>query len=132
MSGTTYVEALTELHAWCRRVAQFWTPVEDGGQGFDLLLTPTTAEPSPKIGDVHRPDDPDMSMLRALPFAINAAPHNMTGAPAISVPFATADTGVPIGIQLVAGAFREDILIRVASQMEAAHPWAHLRPAVHA
>ncbi|MGB2757725.1 MAG: amidase [Acidimicrobiia bacterium] len=132
VTGTAYVAALDELHAWCRRIAAFWTPKDEGGQGFDLLLTPTTAEPSPKIGDVHRPDDPEMSMLRGLPFAINAAPHNMTGAPAISLPFGTADTGVPMGIQMVADAFREDVLIRVASQLEEARPWAHHRPAVHA
>ncbi len=132
VSGAEYVAALTALHAWCRRVGMFWASKDAGGQGFDLLLTPTTAEPSPAIGDVHRPDEPEMSMFRALPFAINTAPYNMTGQPGISVPFTQAESGVPIGIQLVGDAFREDVLIQVASQIETAHPWEHLVPQVHA
>ncbi len=47
-----YLEALNALHAWTRDVAWWWAPTEDGGAGFDLLLTPTLAEPPPRIGDV--------------------------------------------------------------------------------
>jgi amidase len=36
--------------------------------------------------------------------------------------------GLPIGVQLVADYGREDVLIRVAAQLEAAHPWAEHRP----
>jgi amidase len=56
---------------------------------------------------------------------------NMTGQPAISLPLHWSDGGLPIGVQLVAAPFREDLLIRVASQLEAAAPWAHRRPPVH-
>jgi amidase len=37
---------------------------------------------------------------------------------------------LPIGVQLVAAYAREDILIRVASQLEDAAPWAQRRPAI--
>jgi amidase len=41
----------------------------------------------------------------------------------------TAD-GLPVGVQLVAGYGREDVLIRIASQLEQARPWAHRTPLV--
>jgi amidase len=56
----------------------------------------------------------------------------VTGQPAIALPFGATDGGVPLGFQLVAGYGREDLLLRVAAQVEAARPWAHRIPPVHA
>jgi amidase len=42
------------------------------------------------------------------------------------------DGGLPIGVQLVAPYGREDMLLRVAAQLEAAQPWDQRRPTVHA
>jgi amidase len=55
---------------------------------------------------------------------------NMSGQPAISLPLHWNDTGLPIGVQLVAAYGREDVLVRVASQLEVAHPWAHRTPSL--
>ena len=55
-------------------------------------------------------------------------PFNISGQPAINVPLYWNDDGLPIGIQLVAAYGREDVLIRVASQLEAAQPWADRHP----
>ncbi len=52
--------------------------------------------------------------------------------PAISLPLHWNDDGLPIGIQLVAAYGREDLLIRVAAQLEQAEPWKQRRPALHA
>jgi amidase len=132
-TGAQYLEAVTEAHRWSRRVAQWWAPTDEGGAGFDLLLTPTMAEPPPKIGDVvGTKDDPWHGMARATPFAAYAAPFNITGQPAMSVPLSWSDDGLPIGVQLVAPYGREDVLLRVAAQLEAARPWADRRPPVHA
>jgi amidase len=57
---------------------------------------------------------------------------NGTGQPAISLPLHWNDQGLPIGVQLVAPYGREDVLIRVAAQLEQARPWADRRPPVFA
>jgi len=56
----------------------------------------------------------------------------MTGQPAISLPLHWTPAGLPVGVQLVAAFGREDLLIRVAAQLEQSAPWADRRPVVHA
>jgi amidase len=56
----------------------------------------------------------------------------MTGQPAVSLPLHWTPAGLPVGVQLVAAYGREDIVVRVASQLEQAAPWAGRRPQVHA
>jgi amidase len=77
-------------------------------------------------------DDPLRAITRALPFASYTAPFNITGQPAMSLPTSWSDTGLPIGVQLVAASFREDHLVRLAAQVESARPWAARRPPVFA
>ena len=51
-------------------------------------------------------------------------PFNTSGLPAIGLPLAWTAEGLPVGVRLVAGYGREDVLIRVASRLEQAKPWA--------
>jgi amidase len=126
--GGAYVSSLNALHRWTRRMVSWW--LDDG---FDLLLTPTVAEPPPLLGDIGRQDDGGAnSSARSIPFAAFPAPFNVTGQPAMSVPLYWSESGLPIGVQLVGAPFREDLLIQVAAQLEHARPWAERRPAVHA
>jgi amidase len=133
-SAIAYLNAITEAHRWTRRVASWFSGPREQSTGFDLLLTPTMAEPPPEIGDVvGTKDDPWHGMARATPFASYCAPFNVTGQPAMSVPlYWEASRDLPIGVQLVADHGREDLLLRVAAQLEAARPWADRRPTVHA
>ena len=70
------------------------------------------------------PGDPMAGMRRAAEFVPFTPPFNTTGQPAINVPLHWNDDGLPIGVQLVAAYGRDDLLIRVASQLESAAPWA--------
>jgi len=54
------------------------------------------------------------------------------GQPAITLPLHWTPGGLPVGVQFVAAYGREDLLIRVASQLEQAAPWAGRHPQVHA
>ncbi len=127
VSGPQYVRAIAFAQAHTRRVARWWA------EGFDLLLTPTVAEPPPPLGTFHSPpEDPLRGFLRAGPFGTFTATFNATGQPAISLPLHWNTRHLPIGVQLVAAYGREDLLIRVAAQLEQARPWADRRPPTHA
>jgi amidase len=102
--------------------------------GFDLLLTPTMALPPAELGTIGNGDEenPLMPIVRATPYAVFTAGFNASGQPAISLPLHWSEDGLPIGVQLVAAFGREDLLLRVAAQLEQAQPWAHRRPPVAA
>ena len=76
------------------------------------------------------PEDPTAGFVRATSFVPWTAQFNVTGQPAISLPLAENAAGLPIGVQLVAAYGREDLLLRVAAQLEAAQPWADRWPSI--
>ena len=96
------------------------------------LLTPTLGEPPVPLGTLQTPDEPLLGFVRAATFVPYTPLANMTGQPAISLPLAWNADGLPIGSHLIAAYGREDLLLRVAAQLEQARPWADRRPAVHA
>ena len=101
--------------------------------GYDLLLTPTMAEPPVPLGTYDQTGaDPMDAFRRATPAGAFTALINATGQPAISIPLHWNDEGLPIGIQLIAPFGREDLLIRAAAQLERAQPWIERTPPVFA
>ena len=125
VSSTDYARGLAAVGDFRRAVQQWWA------DGYDLLVTPTVAEPPVRIGEHDPADgDPMRGMRRAAEFVPFTPPFNASGQPAINVPVHWNADGLPIGIQLVAAYGREDVLIRVASQLEAAAPWSGRVPSV--
>jgi amidase len=126
VDSASYVEAVYLTQIMARGlVAPF-------GTTFDLLLTPTMACLPLRVGEVWNGADvdPSMPLLNCFPMAAFTAVWNITGMPAISLPMGVSNTGVPIGVQLVGGPWQDALLLQVATQLEAAAPWAERRPAV--
>jgi amidase len=118
------VRALGELQRISRVIAARW------GKDFDLLVTPTTAILPPEAGSILRQvhEDPGGMPMDVLSMAIFTAPFNVSGQPAVSLPLHHSTGGLPVGVQLVAGPWREDLLIQVASQLEEAERWQDRHP----
>jgi amidase len=131
LSAADYLAARARLGTWARRMAEFWTPAEQGGRGFDLLVTPTVGAPPPELG-WFAAAGPEHEGRRIGGFMPYTAQFNVTGQPAVSLPLHWTDDGLPVGVQLVAAFGREDVLVRVAAALEQAAPWADRRPQVSA
>jgi amidase len=122
-----YISAIDWLQGWSRRMASWWA------EGHDLLVTPTIAEPPPRLGDLGGPGgDPRKKWLRNLEVIPFTPAFNVTGQPAISLPLHWSEEGLPIGVHFVAAYGREDLLIRIASQLEKAAPWENRKPPLSA
>jgi amidase len=130
LNATGYLEALSWFHAYQRRMAAWWAPNDSGpanGAGFDLLVTPTIGMTPPPIGWIGDPTaEPGHRVRSVMQYT---AQFNVTGQPAISLPLHISDSGLPVGVQIIAAYGREDLLIQVASQLEEAAPWPLIAPA---
>jgi Asp-tRNA(Asn)/Glu-tRNA(Gln) amidotransferase A subunit family amidase len=120
LTAVAYLQARQWLGMWARRMADWWT-------GHDLLVTPTVGAPPPELG-WFTAAGPEQEGARIAGFIPYTAQFNMTGQPAVSLPLHWTASGLPVGVQLVAGYGREDLLVRVASQLEQAAPWADRHP----
>ncbi|NYG54633.1 amidase family protein [Nocardioides perillae] len=137
-SATDYVRAVESRHEHVRRLADFHAD-------HDLLLTPTTATPPPRIGAFDLPAPVRLlqkavltaragSALRFTPLVeqmisenLGWVPYtqlaNLTGRPAMSVPLHWTPDGLPMGVQLVGRLGADEVMLRLAAQLERAAPW---------
>lgn len=121
-SAGEYLDAITTHQFLSRIVAGLY----EGG--IDLIMTPTVGRlPQPLGSYDDSGPDPMEAMVTARGFASFTGMFNATGQPAISLPLAEHD-GLPVGIQFAAPIWREDVLIRLAAQLEREIPWAGRHP----
>jgi Asp-tRNA(Asn)/Glu-tRNA(Gln) amidotransferase A subunit family amidase len=124
VSGPAYVQALQAAHAFGRTTAAFF-------ERHDVLLMSTLGSPAVPVGHLRGARaDPRAYAARLFAFMPNTQAFNMTGQPAMSVPLAWSEGGLPIGLQFVARAGEDALLLRLAAQLEQAKPWAARRPAL--
>ncbi|HUA96550.1 MAG TPA: amidase [Acidimicrobiales bacterium] len=123
VDSLVYERSVYQLQRWSREFVAQW------GRDFDILLSPTISIEPPKAGEVlAAAHETGATPIQVLQMAVFTSGFNMSGQPAISVPTHMAPSGLPIGVQLVAGPWQEAQLLRVAAQLEEALPWAGRRP----
>lgn len=127
IGGVAFADSVDGLRVLSRRLQNWWAG------GFDLLVNATIPELPPTLGQFGpQPDNPLAGVFRSTSIVGNAMAFNITGQPGLSLPMALSASGLPIGVQLVGAFGREDHLLAVGAQLEAAAPWADRRPAVWA
>lgn len=124
ISAPSYLASVLFLEGFRRRTISFWAD-----DGFDILCTPVLARTPARLGELTDLDEGQRRVIETLQFT---GQFNVSGQPAMSVPLHWTPAGLPIGVQFVADFGREDLLFRLAAQLEAERPWATRRPAVHA
>ena len=95
---------------------------------MDLLVTPTTPIPAPAIAELKQ--NPDLLRPRELLLLRNTRPINVWGLPAISIPCGFTSGNLPIGLQLAAAPWREDLLLQCAHAYEQATDWHTRTPTI--
>ncbi|MCD7445067.1 amidase [Streptomyces lincolnensis] len=94
---------------------------------YDILLTPALARRSPQAAPWH-----ERGWLRNLlantTYSPLTPPWNLTGWPAMAVPFGTLPSGAPCAVQLVGRPGSEADLLEVAAELEQRHPWRRTAP----
>ena len=99
--------------------------IEDFKKAFeqcDVILCPVAPTPAFKIGE--KVDDP-LTMYLTDIFTLSA---NLAGIPGMSVPCGFSKQGMPIGLQLMAKHFNEEMLIKVAYNFEQANDFHKRKP----
>ncbi|MEV1172091.1 amidase [Nonomuraea sp. NPDC049784] len=125
-SALDMLAALNAQNRVSRSVGAFFT-------GYDLLVTPTLGRLPAPHGTL-RFDGPGQTLTSWLESLTEYGPFtqvfNVTGLPAISLPLAHSEDGLPIGVQIVAAYGREDLLFQIAAHLEQAMPWKDRIPPV--
>jgi len=118
---------LHRLPGAIRRIKQSSRLSQTFFQQYDVILTPTLAVSTPKVGHLDPTQDYDTIMGRLLEWVAFTPLQNATGDPAISLPLATTADGMPHGMMFAAGAGREAVLLELAYELEEARPWARIQ-----
>lgn len=123
-SAVAHYEAIQRLHLTGRELGAVF------GR-FDVILSPVFADPPLPLGRFSMATaslDAYVAECRAgMPFT---SWYNAAGCPAASLPLGWTADGLPIGVQVACAHGRDDRVIALSAQLEAAAPWAGRRPAL--
>ncbi len=111
--------AITRLSRLRRVSARFF-------RDYDILLTPTLAEETPRIGHLDPMADYQEVIDRLTDWVAFTPLQNATGDPAISLPLAQSASGMPVGMMLAAPLGHDRRLLELAYELEAAKPWPRI------
>ncbi|RME09871.1 MAG: amidase [Ardenticatenia bacterium] len=143
VNAEEYVRAVRYMQSTARRVGAFF-------EQYDILVTPTLAQPPVPIGSL-QPTALEKQLMnmasrlrlvgllkkvgmveqvaaKTFDFIPYTPLFNITGQPAMSVPLYWNAENLPIGVQFVGRFADEATLFRLASQLEQARPWQHKMP----
>ncbi len=121
VSGAEHAAALAEIQMVTRQTAMAW-------EQFDVILTPTLAQPPAPIGGLRNDGDPGADFVAQTRFTPWTSVSNLTGRPAISLPTHRADVAgveLPFGVMLSGAVGSEAMLLGLAAAIEEAVPWPH-------
>jgi len=111
--------AIVRLRGLRRRTARFF-------RTYDVVLTPTVADETPRIGYL-APTDYQQVIDRLVDWVAFTPMQNVTGEPAISLRLAQSVDGMPAGMMLSADLGQEALLLELAYELEEARPWARIQ-----
>jgi amidase len=124
IDSITAYSAMIQIQAAARQIIAWSDP-------YDVVVTPALAEAPLELGVLDPDaDDPQAIFARAGAFTPFTPGMNISGQPAISVPLYLDEAGLPNGVQLIGRPNAEGLILGVANQLEAAHPWADRRAPV--
>jgi len=146
MRAADFTHSVRVLQAEARRLVQRY-------QAYDVILSPTLGAPPLPVGSIHASGaeavlqsfiaKTGLSVALKLPGAVKQAAErafefvpytpvaNFTGQPSMNVPLHWNDAGLPIGTMFTGAFGDEATLLRLASQLEEARPWAERRPPIY-
>ena len=122
LTGAEVGIALGTLRVMGRQILALW-------RDFDVLLTPVTITPAPRIGHLDpitvEPREFHRRQGRVFNFT---PPYNITGQPSLSLPLGMSRDSLPIGMMFTARYSDEATLFRLAAQLEQVRPWFDRHP----
>ena len=143
ITGADYAHALFLWNRLSRQMAAFH-------EQYDVFLTPVLSRPPIKIGALQNSTQENLALKllqktggyrflkgrkiiddlieRTASYIPYTPIANMTGQPAMSVPLHWTETGLPVGVMFTGRMGEEDLLFRLAAQLEIAQPWFDRRP----
>ncbi len=123
LSAQDYLLAMEDVQVQVRALSAFY-------ETHDLWLTTTLGQPPVALGTLVYTGDPIELRRRMARFSPYTYLANASGQPAISLPLHWSSDGLPIGLHFTTRVGEEDLLLRLAAQLERARPWAGYRPEV--